>query len=254
MLEIERVPVRSDNYVFLAHDRKTGATAAVDPAEARPVMAALDRLGWSLSHILITHHHNDHTGGNRELKAATGCAVIGGRTDAPRIPGVDVMVGEGDLVSVGESAARVIDVPGHTSGHVAYWFEDAKALFSGDCLFSLGCGRLFEGTAGQMWDSLQKLKRLPDDALVYCGHEYTNANADFALTQDPDNAALQDAADEILEKREKGEATVPSTMAFEKRFNPFLRADDPALLQAAGLMGKAPDAAFAEIRARKDRF
>lgn len=253
-LRVEIVPVLSDNYVFLAHDPDSGATAAVDPAVAGPVLEALARLDWSLSHILCTHHHGDHTGGNQELKRATGCAIVAGQGDADRIPGVDRAVKEGDTVALGEQSALVLEVPGHTRGHVAYWFSGSRVLFSGDTLFSLGCGRLFEGTAEQMWRSLERLRALPDDALVYCAHEYTNANADFALTQDPDNPSLLRHAGRILELRQTGRPTVPSQLGLEKALNPFLRADDPELLRAAGLEGLPPVRAFAEIRARKDRF
>jgi len=253
-LKIQQIPVLNDNYIYLIHDSGSGETAAVDPAVAGPVRDALKANGWTLTHILNTHHHADHTGGNLELKKATNCQIIGAAGDASRIPGIDVRIGEGDTVSIGGHAAQVFDVPGHTSGHIAYWFEDAAALFCGDTLFSLGCGRLFEGTAAQMWSSLLKLRRLPDATRVYCAHEYTNANADFALTQEPDNPALQKRAGEILRLRQSGKPTVPSLMGEEKAANPFLRADDPALLAAAGLQGMGAVAAFAEIRGRKDRF
>ncbi len=253
-LDIHQIPVLTDNYVYLARDPAGGACAAVDPAVAAPVLAALDRLGWRLTHVLNTHHHGDHVGGNLELKKATGCTIVGGRSDAGRIPGIDVAVSGGDIVELGTHTAQVLDVPGHTRGHIAYWFADSFALFCGDTLFSLGCGRLFEGTAGQMWSSLRKLRALPDDARVYCAHEYTNANADFALTVEPDNPDLQARADEVLALREAGKPTVPSTMAMERAANPFLRADDPALQSAAGLAGRDAVSVFAEIRSRKDRF
>ena len=254
-LEIEQVPVLSDNYVHLVRDPGTGACAAVDPAVAGPVLAALDRLGWSLTHIFCTHHHADHVGGNAELKRATGATIVGARIDRNRIPGLDIEVEEGDHVTLGNQSARVLFVPGHTSGHVAYFFEDARVLFCGDTLFSLGCGRLFEGTPpGQMWDSLCKLRALPDDTEVYPAHEYTNSNADFALTQEPDNPALKARADAVLRLREAGKSSLPSTIAGEKATNPFLRADVPDLLAATGLTGRDPVSAFAEIRHRKDIF
>lgn len=253
-LEIHLLPVLSDNYVYLLRDPDTDTCAVVDPAVAEPVLRALDELGWKLTHILSTHHHMDHVGGNIEVKQATGCTIVGARADASRIPGIDVDVAEGDTVAIGNQTARIFEVPGHTSGHIAYWFEDSRALFCGDTLFSLGCGRLFEGTPKQMWSSLRKLRGLPDDTRIYCGHEYTNSNADFALDLDPDNTALKERADEILAQRQAGRPTVPTTLAEEKAANPFLRADDAALVKAIGLEGRDPAAVFAEIRRRKDRF
>lgn len=253
-LEVRLVPLLTDNYAFLAHDPDTGACAVVDPAVAGPVQAALDRFGWTLTHVLATHHHGDHTGGIPDLKRATGCRVISGRADVTRIPGVDVGVGEGDMVEIGNRKARVFDVPGHTRGHVAYWFEDSGVLFTGDTLFALGCGRLFEGSAEQMWTSLGKLRSVPDETRVYCGHEYTNANADFALSVEPDNEPLRRRADQVLAARQAGKPTVPSTMGEEKATNPFLRADAEALQRAAGLTGRDAVSVFAEIRRRKDHF
>ena len=254
MLEVHQIPVLSDNYVYLARDPATGECAAVDPAVAVPVLAALDRLGWSLTMILNTHHHHDHVGGNLELKKATGCTIVGNRADAKRIPGIDVAVGEGDEVAIGGQKARVIDVSGHTVGHIAYWFEEARALFCGDTLFALGCGRLFEGTPAQMWSSLSKLRALPDDVLVYCAHEYTQSNAAFALTVEPENPALKARAEVVRSLRAAGKPTVPSTMAEERATNPFLRADVDGLKRAAGLVGRDHVAVFAEIRRRKDMF
>lgn len=254
VLAIEQIPVLGDNFIYLVHDSESGETAAVDPAVAGPVLDALAQHGWTLSHILNTHHHGDHTGGNMELKSATGCTIVGAASDASRIPGIDVRVGEGDDVSIGSHAAKVFDVPGHTSGHIAYWFEQDQALFCGDTLFSIGCGRLFEGSAEQMWTSLKKLRALPDETMVYCAHEYTSANADFALSIEPANPDLKTRADEVLALREKGNPTVPSSLGQEKRVNPFLRADNDDLLQAAGLAGQDAVSAFAEIRRRKDNF
>ena len=253
-LEIHQIPVLGDNFVYLVHDPVSGETAAIDPAVAGPVMGALSKRGWTLSHILITHHHHDHTGGNMELKQATGCTIIGARIDEARIPGIDRLVDERDRVAIGEHQATVFNVPGHTSGHVAFWFEQDQALFSGDALFSMGCGRLFEGTAEQMWGSLQKLRALPDETRVYCAHEYTSSNADFALSIEPDNEDLKRRADEVVILREQGKPTVPSSLGEEKRVNPFLRADNAELLQAAGLAGQDAASAFAEIRRRKDNF
>lgn len=253
-LEIHQIPVLRDNYVYLAREPKTGACAAVDPSVAQPVLAALDRLGWRLTHILNTHHHHDHVGGNLEIKLATGCAIVGNRNDARRIPGIDIMVQDGDTFRLGAQEAAVIDVSGHTMGHIAYWFGESKALFCGDTLFALGCGRLFEGTPGQMWSSLCKLRALPEDTRVYCGHEYTQSNAAFALTVDAENGALQDRARAVAAMRAQGLPTVPSTIGEERATNPFLRADDAAFRKAAGLAGLDEIAAFAAIRRRKDTF
>lgn len=252
--QIQQIAVLRDNYVYLLRDEATGACAAVDPSVAEPVLAALDRLGWTLTHILNTHHHHDHTGGNLELKQATGCTVVGNARDAARIPGIDVRVADGEVIALGTAQARVLDVSGHTIGHIAYWFEEAGALFCGDTLFSLGCGRLFEGTPSQMWASLSRLRELPPEVRVYCGHEYTESNARFALQIDPDNPSLRRRAEEVKRLRAKGLPTVPSVLGEERAANPFLRADDALLQQAAGLAGDDPVAAFAEIRRRKDAF
>ncbi len=253
-LDVRVLPVLSDNYVYLARDPETGECAVIDPAVAGPVLQAVDDLGWRLTQILCTHHHMDHIGGNLEVKQATGCRVVGARSDSGRIPGVDEMVDEGDTVAIGNREAKVFETPGHTSGHIAFWFADSNALFCGDTLFSLGCGRLFEGTPEQMWTSLRKLRELPDDTKVYCGHEYTNSNADFALSVDSGNAALKRRADEVVSLREAGRPTIPATLGEEKATNPFLRADDAGLGDAMGLDGQDPVAVFAEIRRRKDNF
>lgn len=253
-LEIQLVPVLSDNYVHLIHDGRSGATAAVDPAVAEPVLAALKRRGWRLTHVLCTHHHNDHIGGVPQVKAATGCTVIGAAADAHRIPGLDVKVKEGDTVSLGEHKGRIFEVPGHTSGHIAYWFEDSRALFCGDTVFSLGCGRLFEGTPAQMWASLGKIRALPDDTRVYCGHEYTSENAGFALTLEPDNPAVRKRTEEARALDAAGKPTIPSLLADEKAANPFFRADLPALAKAVGMAGRDAVTVFAEIRRRRNDY
>ncbi len=252
-LVIRQVPVLRDNYVYLLHEPEANVTAAVDPSVAPPVLAALAEQGWRLTHVLNTHHHNDHTGGNNELKAATGCTIVGPRADRDRIPGIDVAVGEGDSYALGSEVARVFDVPGHTRGHIAYWFATSRALFSGDTLFLMGCGRLFEGTPEQMWRSLSKLKALPKETRVYCGHEYTAANARFALTVEPGNRDLIARAARVDAARAAGRSTIPGTMGEELLTNPFLRADLPALQSAAGAPGDAV-ATFAAIRERKDKF
>jgi hydroxyacylglutathione hydrolase len=252
-LVIRQIPALRDNYVYLLREPGSGATAAVDPSLAGPVQEALAETGWRLTHILNTHHHVDHTGGNLELKAATGCTIVGPKADRERIPGIDVALGDGETYALGGAIARVFDVPGHTRGHIAYWFAEEAALFSGDTLFLMGCGRVFEGTPAQMWNSLGKLKALPAATRVYCGHEYTQNNARFALTVEPGNAALIARARSVDAMRASGRSTVPGTMGEELATNPFLRADNPALQAAMGAPGDAV-ATFAVIRQRKDKF
>jgi hydroxyacylglutathione hydrolase len=253
-LEIHQFPCLNDNYGYLVHEPGSGATAAIDTPEVKPILAALEEKGWTLTHILNTHHHFDHAGGNAELKEKTGCMVIGPKGEKDLIPGIDRAVGEGDIVELGAACARVIDVPGHTRGHIAYSFDEEHIAFVGDTLFALGCGRLFEGTAQQMWTSLGKLMELPDDTVVYCAHEYTQSNARFALSVEPDNVALTARAREIDEKRARGEWTVPTTIGLEKRTNPFLRAASPDLRRTIGLDAAADVDVFAETRKRKDNF
>lgn len=253
-LEIDHLICLKDNFVWLLREPKSGAVAVVDPSEALPVKAKLDQLGWKLTHILNTHHHSDHTGGNEELKKLTGATIVGPKADKDRIPGIDVMLGDNETYRFGDETMRAYDIPGHTRGHIALWFEQSKAVFAGDTLFSLGCGRMFEGTAPMMWNSLSKLRRLPGDTRLYCGHEYTQSNAKFALTVDPENAALKKRAAEVDALRAKGLPTLPTTMAEECAANPFLRAADPVLARNVGLAGADPAAVFGEIRARKDKF
>lgn len=253
-LAIHQIPTRSDNYVWLIREGSTGNAAVVDPSDAGPVLDTLEMFGWTLTHVLATHHHNDHVGGVPELKEKTGCTVVGARVDRERIPGIDIEVGDGDSFKLYEAEAKVWDVPGHTSGHIAYWFPESKALFCGDTMFALGCGRLFEGTAEQMWTSLSKFGEVPDDTWVYCAHEYTQSNAKFALSVDPANDALKAYVEEIDRRRERGVSTVPSLMGVERRTNPFLRADTPDLKQAVGMADASPVDVFAEVRARKDNF
>jgi len=253
-LEIHQIPVLQDNYVYLLHEAEGGVTGVVDPAVAKPVLAEAERLGWRITHILNTHHHGDHVGGNREIVAATGCTVVGAKVDRQRIPGITVEVEEGDRVQFGKVAAEVFFIPGHTSGHIAYWFAEDRALFCGDTIFALGCGRLSEGTPQQMWPSLEKLRRLPDDARVYCAHEYTAANFAFARTIETGNARLMSRGEAVLAARQRGERTVPSLLGEEKQTNPFLRADLPSLAAAVGMEGSDPVSVFAEVRHRKDTF
>ncbi|MHA1517815.1 MAG: hydroxyacylglutathione hydrolase [Alphaproteobacteria bacterium] len=253
-LEIYQFPTRSDNYGVLIHDSDTGATAAIDAPEAEPIIAALLDKGWTLSDILITHHHGDHTAGIDALKKKTSCTVYGPAREAGLIPGLDVEVGEGDEVTVGGAKGRLIDTPGHTRGHVSYHFPDNGAVFVGDTLFSVGCGKLLEGDAPTMWASLSKLAALPAETKVYCGHEYTGANCRFALTVEPDNAALQARAAEVAQNDAAGAPSLPTTISQELETNPFLRASSPEIQARLGMEGRPLDEIFGEVRARKDQF
>jgi len=253
-LDIRLIPALKDNYIYLARESSSGEVAAIDPSLSQPVFAALAATGWKLTHILNTHHHFDHTGGNLELKQATGAAIVGPRADRDRIPGIDIALSDGETWHLGAAPAKVLDIPGHTRGHIAFWFERDRALFCGDTLFAMGCGRMFEGTAPQMWASLSKLAALPDETRVYCGHEYTQANARFALTVEPDNKALQARAAEVDRLRADGRPTIPSTIGLERATNPFLRPTSPGLMRGLGIVGADPVAVFAETRRRKDSF
>lgn len=253
-LDIVLVPALSDNYVYLLHDAASGATAVVDPGEAAPVEAALAERGWTLTHILNTHHHADHIDGNEALKAKYGATLVGPKAEAARIPDMDVTVAEGDTYDFAGHTAQVYETPGHTTGHISFYFADSDALFPGDTLFSLGCGRMFEGTPAQFWDSLRKLRDLPDSTYIYCGHEYTASNAKFALSIDGDNDALKARATEIEALRAEGRPTIPSLLGQEKAINPFLRADDPKIAAAVGKSGADPVEVFAAVRKGKDTF
>lgn len=252
--EIRLFPCLKDNFGVLLHDPETGATAAIDAPEAAAVEEALAESGWRLTDILVTHHHGDHTGGILELKQRHACRVIAPRNEASGIPGVDATAGEGDTVTVGHLTGRVIDTPGHTRGHISYHFEGARAVFVGDTLFSVGCGRLLEGDAAMMWNSLLKLRRLPDETRIYCGHEYTAANIRFALSIDPNNPALRARAEDVAKLTAAGRPTIPTTIGEERSFNPFLRADDRKLAGGIGMGGSPPASVFGEIRKRKDNF
>ena len=244
----------TDNFGVLLHDPQSGATASIDAPEAAPIEAALKKTGWRLTDILVTHHHNDHTGGIAALKAHHKCRVVAPRAEAQRIANVDETVGEGDTVKVGALEGRVLDTPGHTAGHVSYFFRADKLAFVGDTLFSTGCGRVIEGNPQMMWASLLKLRGLPEDTRFYCGHEYTEANIRFAKTIEPNNKALAARAEEVAKLLAAGKPTIPATIGAEKADNPFLRADVPEVATLVGLAGSPAWKVFAEIRERKNRF
>ncbi len=239
-LEIVRIPALSDNYIWLAHEPASGETVVIDPAVAEPVLAAAAARDWRIGQIWNTHWHPDHTGGNAAIKAATGCTITGPAAEAHRIPTLDHPVSEGDTVRLGTIEAEVFEMPAHTAGHIAFHLASEQAVFVGDILFAMGCGRLFEGTAEQMHANLQRLAELPPETQVFCAHEYTLGNARFALTVDPDNRALVERATEVERARAAGEATVPTTIALERATNPFMRA--------------ASVATFASLRRGKDDF
>ena len=253
-LQVYQFPCRSDNYGFLAHDPNLNVTASIDTPEEGPINTALEEKGWRLTHILNTHHHGDHTGANMALKERWGCTIVGAANDAERIPGIDVRMADGDKYQFGSLIADVFEVPGHTTGHIAYYFSNEDIAFVGDTLFALGCGRLFEGTPEMMWNSLQKLMALPDETIVYCAHEYTQSNAQFALSVEPGNAALVARSLEIDALRAEGKPTVPTTIGLERATNPFLRPMSENLQETVGLSGADLVSVFTETRLRKDNF
>jgi hydroxyacylglutathione hydrolase len=253
-LQIELVPCLSDNYAYLVHDPEDGVCAIVDPSEPGPVRAALERHGLKLTHILNTHHHFDHTGGNIPLKEEFGAQVVGPEKDRDRIPGIDVGVSEDAPWSLCSHRARILEIPAHTKAHIAFAFEEDEVVFTGDTLFAMGCGRLFEGTPDMMWTSLSNLMQLDGRTAVYCGHEYTLNNGRFALTLEPGNNDLQSRMAEVQRLRAKDAPTVPSTIDLERRTNPFLRPNSPEIRRVLN-MSEAGDAeVFAEMRRRKDAF
>lgn len=252
--ELVTVPCRTDNYAFLLHETGAGRTALVDAPEASPIEAALNERGWALDEIWITHHHGDHVEGVDALRAAFGATVTGAAADAHRLPSLDRAMKDGEVFDFAGSDVRVMDVSGHTVGHVAYHVPAAGVVFTGDSLMALGCGRLFEGTAAQMWKSLSKLAALPGDTMVCSGHEYTASNAAFARTIEPDNTDLEQRAEAVRSARERGEATVPSRLSAELATNPFLRAGLQEVKAALSMSGQDDAAVFAEIRRRKDAF
>jgi hydroxyacylglutathione hydrolase len=252
-LEIHQFACLKDNYGVLIHDPGADVTASIDAPDATAVRAALEEKQWRLTHILSTHHHADHTAGNLALKNATGCTIVGPRNEAARIPGLDRAVGDGDTIAFGNHEIRVLDTPGHTIGHVSYWIPDAEVAFVGDTLFAMGCGRVLEGNYEMMWASLKKLAALPPDTDVYCGHEYTLANAKFGLTIEPENDALRQRAVEVEALRAAGKPTLPTRLGLELATNVFLRAHRSGIRIRLGLPAAADWKVFAEMRERKNK-
>jgi hydroxyacylglutathione hydrolase len=252
-LEIHQFPCLSDNYGVLIRDAEHNVVAAIDAPDAKAVAAALQAKGWRLTHILTTHHHGDHTAGNLALKGETKCTIIGPRAEAAKVPGIDKQVGEGDTFKFGGHEVRVLDTPGHTAGHISYVIPSAGVAFVGDTLFAIGCGRVIEGNAQMMWASLEKLMALPKETAVYCGHEYTQANARFALTVEPENEALLKRAKEVDALRAAGKPTLPTNIGIELETNPFLRPHVPAIQKRLSMVGKPEWQIFGEIRERKNR-
>jgi hydroxyacylglutathione hydrolase len=252
-LEIHQFPCLSDNYGVLVRDPDTGVVASIDAPEADAVRAALSEKGWKLTHILTTHYHADHTDGNLPLKEEFGCTIIGPRDEADKVRGIDIKVGDGDTFEFGSHSVKVFGTPGHTSGHIIYWIPDASVAFVGDTLFAMGCGRVFEGSMQGMWNSIQKVAALPPETTLYCGHEYTSANAAFALTIEPGNADLQARVKQVAALRADGKPTLPTQLSEELATNPFIRADSPEIRKNLGLESAADWEVFAEVRERKNR-
>ena len=253
MIEVHQFACLDDNYGYLVHDTASGETACIDTPDAAAYLREAKAKGWNITQIWNTHWHPDHAGGNEAIKAETGCTITAPAAEADKIAGIDRTVRQDDTVSLGNFTAHVIDVGGHTNGHIAYHLPEASLAFVGDAVFALGCGRMFEGTPPQFWASLSRIKALADETVLYCAHEYTASNARFALHADPDNAALKAYADEVADKRARGEWTVPTRLDKELAANPFLRADDPAMQARWGTGGDAV-ATFAALRAAKDGF
>lgn len=253
LIEIHQFPCLNDNYGYLVHEPGSGATIAIDTPDAGVYLAEAEKMGWHISEIWNTHWHPDHAGGNLKIKEVTGCRIIGPAGEADKIPGIDKRVKGGDRLELGGAMATVIDVPGHTLGHIAFHFPDQETAFVGDAVFALGCGRVFEGTMEMMWDSLKRIKKLPKNTQLYCAHEYTASNARFAVTIEPENKALKEYVAWIEKRRAEGKPTVPALLERELETNPFLRADLPEMQLAMGHAGNAA-ATFGEIRGRKDRF
>ena len=254
MIEIIQLPVLTDNYIYLIHEPVSGQTAVIDPAIPQPVLDCLSTKGWTLDYILNTHHHWDHVGANLELKEKTNCQILASERDHPTIPGIDKGLTDGDIIKLGNQIAKVIATPGHTLGHIVYHFSNSNALFCGDTLFSMGCGRLFEGSAEQMWHSLQQLKKLPKETQIYCTHEYTQANGRFAKTLEPDNQRLLQRIQQVDQLRAANKTTIPSTIKQELATNPFLRENSLAIQKSIDLEGQSAIEVFRKIRELKDSF
>jgi hydroxyacylglutathione hydrolase len=254
-ISVHQFTCLTDNFGLLVRDEETGAVASIDAPDGEAIASEARRIGWGLTDVWLTHHHLDHIEGVPALRGAfPGLRVVGARRDAHRLGGADLLVEDGDHVTLGASRARVIDVCGHTRGHVAYYFADDETVFVGDTLFSLGCGKVFEGSMEEMYDSLQKLADLPDETRVYCGHEYTQANARFALTVDPENPLLAERAKEVDMLRSHSQATLPTTIGLERATNPFLRAEDPLVQHALRMSQAEPVSVFARMREMKNAF
>ncbi|MEM7619706.1 MAG: hydroxyacylglutathione hydrolase [Pseudomonadota bacterium] len=251
-LEIHQFPCLNDNYGVLLHDPENNLTATIDAPEASVIISALAAKNWTLTHILNTHHHFDHTGGNEALKAQTNCTIVGPAGEADKIPGIDQPLKEGDNFQFGNATAAILETPGHTAGHISYWFEQETVLFVGDTLFAMGCGRLFEGDAQTMWSSLQKIIALPKETVIYCGHEYTMSNAEFALALEPGNDVLQERVKHVKNLRAKEKPTLPTTLEQELATNPFLRTGNHNIQKRLGMVGQPEWEIFREIRHRKD--
>lgn len=254
MTEIIQIPAFSDNYIYLIVDQDSRHSFCVDPGLSEPVLEELKKRNLKLDYILVTHHHNDHIGGTIKIKEQTKCKIVGFRNDASRIPEIDIMVDEGHKLNLGRIIFEVFEVPGHTIGHVCYYSKDSKLLFCGDTLFSIGCGRVFEGTNEQMLESLLKIRSLPDDTRVFCGHEYTESNILFALTLDPNNSNLLKKLEIVNEKRKNGQSTIPFLLGDEKKLNPFLNVDNTGYLEKIKIKGKTDLEIFNILRKKKDNF
>ena len=254
MLKIRQISALADNYIYIITDLETQLSACIDPALSEPIFKLVEKENINLKYIFNTHHHFDHVGGNEELKEKIGCKVVGNKKDKDRIPGIDIFLENNQSFSLGNSKCLIFEVPGHTVGHICFYFNKDNVLFCGDTLFSLGCGRLFEGTPSQMTESLLKIRSLPDETKIYCGHEYTQSNAAFAQKLDPNDSLLQKKIDEVEKKRNKSQPTIPSILGDEKKLNPFLKFDDIEFLKKIGLKNSTNDENFKTLRIMKDNF
>jgi len=254
MLEIQQIPVLNDNYIYLIHDSLSKETAVIDPAVASPVIEVLKENNWRLTYLLNTHHHSDHVGGNLELKQQTQCQIVGAAIDEHRIPGIDQKVQEGDTLKIGSYTIEIINCAGHTTGHIAFYIPEANALFCGDTLFAMGCGRLFEGSAEQMQHSLAKFSALPLNTQIYCAHEYTLANSRFALSVEPHNNDLLTSIEHIKKLTANKQATIPTTLEQELATNPFLRTSSPEIKESLAMPNASNLEIFTELRERKNSF